>query len=58
MLALFSRLNTVIDGIANHMHQRVTQLLHDELVDFRFSSGDHQADLFAQLSADLAYDPS
>ena len=49
-------LDAVIDGVANHVHQRIAELFDDQLVDLGLGAGDDQADLLAHLAADLAHD--
>jgi hypothetical protein len=50
------RLDAVIDRVPHHVHERVAQLLHDQLVDLRLGAGDDEVDLFLRLAADLPDD--
>src|SRR5690606_37143694 len=50
------RLDSVIDGVADDVHQRIAELLDDELVDLGLLAGDDEADLLAVLARDLAHD--
>ena len=45
----------MVNGIPNHVHQRIAELLHDELVDFRLGSGDDEPDFLVGIAADLAH---
>jgi hypothetical protein len=40
----------VVDGVADHVHQRVAELLHDQLVDLGLGAGDHQAHFLVVLA--------
>ncbi len=55
-LALGARLDPVIDGVAHHVHERIAELLDDELVDLGLGAGDDQVDELVGVAADLADD--
>ena len=54
--ALVARLDAVIDRVADHVHERVGQLLDDELVDLGLGAGDDQVHLLVVLARDLPHD--
>ncbi len=49
-------LDAVIDGVADHVHQRIAELLDDELVDLGLGAGDDEVHLLAVLARDLPHD--
>jgi hypothetical protein len=55
-LALLARLDAVIDRVPHHVHERVRELLDDELVDLGLGAGDDQVHRFVGLAADLPHD--
>ena len=55
-LARGARLDPVIDGVAHHVHERIAELLDDELVDLGLGAGDDQVDELVGVAADLADD--
>ena len=51
------RLDAVIDRVAHHVHQRIEELLDDQLVELGLGAGDHEPDLLAEPRArSLAHD--
>ncbi len=55
-LALAPRLDPVIDGVAHHVHERIAELLDDELVDLGLGAGDDEVHHLLGVAADLADD--
>ncbi len=49
------RLDAVVDGVADEVHERIRQLLHDELVQLHVPAHDHEVDLLAHLAGQLAH---
>ena len=49
-------LDAVVDGVADDVHQRVAELLHDGLVQLRVGAVDLQLDGLAQLLGDVPHD--
>src|SRR5512145_2912462 len=47
----------MIDGVPNHVHQRVAQLFDDEFVDLSLGPGNHQTNFFLHLATDLTHYP-
>ncbi len=47
----------MIDGVADDVHQRIAQLLDDELVQLHLAAGDDEVDLLARLAGDAAHQP-
>ena len=45
----------MIDRVPDHVHQRIAELFHDQLVDFGLGAGDDQANFLVQLAADLPH---
>ena len=43
--AALRRLDAVIDGVADHVHERIAELFDDQLVDLGLGAGDDEADL-------------
>src|SRR5207248_3004547 len=54
-LALLGRLDAVIDRVAQQVHQRVRQLLDDQLVELDISARDLEVDLLAALAQEPAH---
>ena len=54
--ALVARLDAVIDRVADHVHQRVAELLDDELVDLGLGARDDEVHLLVVLARDLPHD--
>ena len=54
--ALVARLDAVVDGVADHVHEGSRELLDDELVDLGLRAGDDQVHLLVVLARDLAHD--
>jgi hypothetical protein len=48
------RLDAVVHGISDQVHQRIADLLHHRFVEFGLGAGDHQFDVLAQLLRDVA----
>ena len=55
-LALHRHFDTMIDGIADEVDQRVGQIFDHGLVDFGFLTRQHQFDILAQLAGQIAGD--
>ena len=44
-------LDAVVDGVADKVHERIAQLLDDQLVDLRLGARDDQAHLLVEIAA-------
>ena len=50
---MFRRLETMVDRVANQVHQRVGQLFNNEFVDLGLRTRHHQADLLIVVARHL-----
>ena len=55
--AFFSRLDAMINRVANEMDERISQILNHRLINFGFFSDQRQLDVLAQLPREVASDP-
>ena len=47
----------MIHRVADEVHQRVPELLHYRFIEFSIAAANHQHDVFAQVTAHVAYHP-
>ena len=52
---LIRRLDAVIEGVADDVHERIGQLLDHHLVELRVLAAQHELDLLGQLAGQLAH---
>jgi hypothetical protein len=48
--------DAVVDGVAHHVRQRVADLFDDGLVELSIGAGDHQFDVLAEITRNIAHD--
>ena len=52
---LLGRFDAVVEGVAQHVHQRIVQAVHHHAVDFGLGAFDGQLDVLAQVFGQLAH---
>ncbi|MEA9980174.1 hypothetical protein, partial [Pseudomonas sp. RTS4] len=44
-----------VQGIAQHMHERIVQTVDDDAIDFGFGPGNVEIDFFAEVTREFSY---
>ena len=56
--AFFRRFQSMVDGVAQQMHQRIVQGVDDRFVEFRFLAGEGEVHCFAEIPPEIMHQPA